>query len=118
MLLTFTNQTNTQSKESQSAINGKVYLELLVYITISHRVTVTLYLDFVLHWPTISSLKVILWGLMLARPLNSIGPSRLWVPLLGTVSHLNSALFHGICPARFTSSLKLSFSPWARSASE
>jgi len=28
-----------------------------------------------------------------------------------TVSHLNSALFHGICPAHFTSSLKLLFSP-------
>ena len=27
------------------------------------------------------------------------------------VSHLKSALFHGICPARFTSSLKLLFSP-------
>ena len=27
------------------------------------------------------------------------------------VSHLKSAFFHGICPARFTSSLKLLFSP-------
>ena len=33
------------------------------------------------------------------------------VPLLGTVSHLKSALFHRICPARFISSLKLLFSP-------
>ena len=40
-----------------------------------------------------------------------VGPSQLWVPLLGTVSHLKSALFHGICPARFTSSLKLLFLP-------
>ena len=39
-----------------------------------------------------------------------IGLTRLWV-MLGTVSHLNSALFHGICPARFTSSLKLLFLP-------
>src|SRR6218665_3686189 len=31
--------------------------------------------------------------------------------LFGIVSHLKSALFHGICPARFTSSLKLLFSP-------
>jgi len=54
--------------------------------------------------------EVTFWSIMLARPLNSIGPSRLWVPLLGTVSHPNSALFHGICPARFTSSLKLLFS--------
>jgi len=54
--------------------------------------------------------EVILWYLMLARPLNSIGHSRLWVPLLGTVSHLNSALFLGICPVRFTSSLKPLFS--------
>src|SRR6218665_2170747 len=38
-------------------------------------------------------------------------PFRLWVPLFGIVSHLKSALFHGICPARFTSSLKLLFSP-------
>src|SRR6218665_266092 len=37
--------------------------------------------------------------------------STVWVPLLGTVSHLKSALFHGICPARFTSSSKLLFSP-------
>src|SRR6218665_1755478 len=48
---------------------------------------------------------------MLAPPLNNVGPSRLWVPLRGTVSHLNSALSHGICPARFTSALKLLFSP-------
>src|SRR6218665_4197876 len=48
---------------------------------------------------------------MLAWPLNNIGPSRSWVPLPGMFSHLNSALFHGICPARFTSSLKLLFSP-------
>src|SRR6218665_2506657 len=41
----------------------------------------------------------------------NIGPSRLWVPLFGIVSHLKSALFHGICPARFISSLKLLFSP-------
>jgi len=33
------------------------------------------------------------------------------VPLLGTVSHLNSALFHRICPACFASSSKLLFSP-------
>src|SRR6218665_3225462 len=38
-------------------------------------------------------------------------PFPLWVPLFGIVSHLKSALFHGICPARFTSSLKLLFSP-------
>ena len=31
--------------------------------------------------------EVILWCLMLAQPLNSIGPSKLWVPLLRTVSH-------------------------------
>jgi len=43
---------------------------------------------------------------MLAPPLNSTGPS-----LLGTVSHLNSALFHGICSALFSSSLKPLFSP-------
>src|SRR6218665_282380 len=54
--------------------------------------------------------EVILWCPMLAQPLNNTGPSRLWVPLFGIVSHLKSALFHGICPARFTSSLKLSFS--------
>src|SRR6218665_25601 len=30
---------------------------------------------------------------------------------LGTVSHLKSALFHGICPTRFTSSLKCLLSP-------
>ena len=36
---------------------------------------------------------------------------RLWVPLLETASHLKSALFHGINPARFTSSLKLLLSP-------
>src|SRR6218665_362719 len=55
--------------------------------------------------------QVILWYLMLAQPLNSIGPSRFWVPLLGTVSHLNSALFHVICPAHITNSFKLLFSP-------
>src|SRR6218665_2724927 len=55
--------------------------------------------------------EVTFWCLVLAPPFNSIEPSRLWVPLLGTVSHLNSALFHRICPARFTSSLKLLFSP-------
>ena len=46
-----------------------------------------------------------------AQSLNNIEHSRLWVPLLGTVSHLKSALFHVVCSARFTSSLKLSFSP-------
>src|SRR6218665_2255629 len=55
--------------------------------------------------------EVILWCLMLAQPLNNTGPSRLWVPLVGIVFHLKSALFHRICPARFTSSLKLLFSP-------
>ena len=35
----------------------------------------------------------------------------MWVPLPGLVDHLNSALFHGICPAHFTSSLKLLSSP-------
>src|SRR6218665_761160 len=55
--------------------------------------------------------EVILWCLMLAPPLNNIGPSRLCAPLFGIVSHLKSALFHGICGARFTSSLKLLFSP-------
>src|SRR6218665_2932988 len=55
--------------------------------------------------------EVKLWCLMLAQSLNKIGPSRLWVPLLGTVSHLKSALFHAICPARFTSYLNLLFSP-------
>ena len=55
--------------------------------------------------------EVILWCLVLAQPLHSIGPSRLWAPLLVTVSHMKFALFHGICPARFTSSLKLLFSP-------
>ena len=55
--------------------------------------------------------EVILWCLMLARPLNSTGPSRLWVPPLGTVSHLNSTLFRGTSPVRFTSSLKLLFLP-------
>jgi len=54
--------------------------------------------------------EAILWCLMLAQPLNNIGPSRLWVPLLGAVSHPKSALFHGIGPARFTTSLKLLFS--------
>jgi len=54
--------------------------------------------------------EVILWCLMFAQPLNNIGPSRLWVPLLGTISHLKSALFHRICPAHFTSSLRLLFS--------
>ena len=39
---------------------------------------------------------------MLARQLNTIEPSKLWVPLPQTFSHLNSALFHRICPARFT----------------
>src|SRR6218665_908262 len=53
--------------------------------------------------------EVILSCLVLAQPLN-IGPSRLWVPLLGTVYHLKSALFHKICLARFTSSLELLFS--------
>src|SRR6218665_93133 len=55
--------------------------------------------------------EVILWCHMLAQPLNNIRPFRLWVPLFGIVLHLKSALFHGICPARFTSSLKLIFSP-------
>ena len=49
----------------------------------------------------------ILWCLMLAQPLNNIGPFELWIPLFGIVSHLKSALFQGICPSRFTSSLKL-----------
>src|SRR6218665_118381 len=49
--------------------------------------------------------------LLLPRPLHITGPPRLWAPLPGTVSHLNSALFHGIYPARFTSFLKLLFSP-------
>src|SRR6218665_1027040 len=31
--------------------------------------------------------------------------------VLATVSHLNSALFHGICPVCFRSSLKRLFSP-------
>src|SRR6218665_2512149 len=57
--------------------------------------------------------EVILWYLMIAQPLNSIGPTQLWVPLLGTVSHLSSALFLGICPVCFTSSLKPLFSPGA-----
>src|SRR6218665_3702473 len=35
------------------------------------------------------------------QPLTNIGPSRLWVPLFGIVSHLKSALFHG--RADFTS---------------
>src|SRR6218665_2712886 len=55
--------------------------------------------------------EVILWSLMLAQPLKNIGPFRLCVPLFRIVFHLKSALFHGICPARFTSSLKLLFSP-------
>src|SRR6218665_3271617 len=50
-----------------------------------------------------------LWAV--AQPLNNIRPFPLWVPLFGIVSHLKSALFHGICPARFTSSLKLLFLP-------
>src|SRR6218665_1754296 len=71
------------------------------------------------YWSSLSSLRpaladnlsalppeVTFWCLMLAWPINSIGPSRLWVPLLGTVSHLNSSL----CPARFISSSKLLFS--------
>src|SRR6218665_2615964 len=45
------------------------------------------------------------------KPLNNIGPSRLWVPLFGIVFHLKSAFLHGISPARITSSLKLLFSP-------
>src|SRR6218665_2426981 len=36
-----------------------------------------------------------LWCLMLAQPLNNIGPFRLWVPLFGIVFHLKFALFHG-----------------------
>ena len=76
------------------------------------------------YWSFLSSLRpaladnlsalppeVTFWCLMLARSLNNTGPSRLWFPLLGTVSHRNSALFNGICPARFTSCLKLLFSP-------
>ena len=55
--------------------------------------------------------EVILWSLMLAQPLMNIGPFRLWVPLFRIVFHLKSALFHGICPARFISFLKLLFSP-------
>src|SRR6218665_2219923 len=55
--------------------------------------------------------EVILWCLMLGQPLNNIRPFPLWVPLFGIVSHLKSAFFHGICPARFTGSLKLLFSP-------
>ena len=57
------------------------------------------------------TVQLILWCLMLAQPLNNIGPFRLWVPLFRIASHLKSALLHGICPARFTSSLKLLFSP-------
>jgi len=53
--------------------------------------------------------EVILWYLILAWLLNSIGPSQSWVPLPRMVSHLNSVLFHGICPAPFTSSSKLIF---------
>jgi len=56
--------------------------------------------------------EVILWYLMLARLLN-----RLWVHLLVTISHLNSALFLGICSVRFKSSLKPLFLPkpgWER----
>src|SRR6218665_3573031 len=41
----------------------------------------------------------------ISRPLHNIGPSRLWVPLLGIASHLR------ICPAPYTSSLKLLFLP-------
>src|SRR6218665_3041972 len=55
--------------------------------------------------------EVILWYLMLTRPLNSIGPSRLWAPLHGTVSHLSSVLFLGNCPVCFSSSFKPLFSP-------
>src|SRR6218665_231046 len=55
--------------------------------------------------------EMILWYLMLAHSLNSIGTSRLWVPLLGTVSHLNSTLFHVTCADRFTSFSKLLFTP-------
>src|SRR6218665_981357 len=58
--------------------------------------------------------EVIMWCLMLTQPLNYIGLFRLWVLLPGIVSHLKSALFHGICPARFTSSLTLLFSPGPR----
>ena len=81
-------------------------LRLLIYQRSSSRLWSAL-ADNLSSRPT----EVILWYLMLARPLSGIGCSRLWVPLLGTVSHLNYALFHGICPVRFTSSLKPLFSP-------
>src|SRR6218665_669843 len=85
---------------------------------------VSLALCLLTYWTSSSSLRsalaenlfalppeVTFWCLMLAQPLNSVRPSRLWVPLLGTVSHLNSALFHRICPACFISSIKLLFLP-------
>jgi len=79
---------------------------LLTYLTSSplHRHALTDNLSFL-------NPEVILWCLMLAQPLNHIGSSPLWVPLLGTVSYPNSALFHGICPAHYTSSIKPLFSP-------
>jgi len=40
-----------------------------------------------------------------------IGLSRLWVPLPGTVSHLNCARYHGICPVPSKNSQRLLFSP-------
>src|SRR6218665_55555 len=70
----------------------------------------------IIHRPALADIlfalppEVILWCLMLAQRLNNIGPFRLWVPLFGIVFHLKSALFHGICPPRFTSFLKLLFS--------
>src|SRR6218665_2991467 len=54
--------------------------------------------------------EVILSSPTFARLFHSIGPSRSWVPPPGMVSHMNPALFHGICPAPFTTSLKLLFS--------
>src|SRR6218665_2301882 len=77
----------------------------------AHLLIRTIYPDFVLHRPTISSQRWQSWCLVFSQLLSNIGSSRLWVPLLGTISHLKSALFHGICPVRFTRSLKLLFSP-------
>src|SRR6218665_684999 len=71
----------------------------------------TFYPDFVLHWPT-SINSATRGDFVVPHARTAIKQLfRLWVPLLGIVSHLKPALFHGICPARFTSPLKLLFSP-------
>src|SRR6218665_331958 len=55
--------------------------------------------------------EVTLWYHMLAQPSTSTGPFRLWVTMHGTVSHLNCALYRGICPLPSTNPLRPFFSP-------